>query len=75
MEKSVISLDFTANILLIKHPCCVAMYIWAVLVGLSGLSKKQIKHKIGRWTFVGGEGKPGKGGEYDYTLLYTCIQF
>lgn len=52
MEKSVISLDFTVNILLIKYPCWVIMYIRVVLVGLSGLSKKQIKHEIGRWTFV-----------------------
>lgn len=51
------------------------MDIWAALVGLSGLSKKQIKHEIGRWTFVGGVGKPGRGGEYGYILLYTHIQF
>lgn len=77
VEKSVISLDFTANILLIKYPCWVVMYVLAVLIGLSGLSKKQIKHEVGRWTFVGCVcvGKAWRVRDYGYILLYTCIQF
>jgi hypothetical protein len=51
------------------------MYVLAVLIGLSGLSKKQIKHEIGRWTCVGEVGIAWRVGEYGYILLYTCIQF
>lgn len=71
MEKSVISLDFTVNILLIKYPCWVIMYIRVVLVGLSGLSKKQIKHEIGRWTFVCV--CVGKLGGWESMVIFYCI--
>lgn len=50
-------------------------YIWVPLIGLSGLPKKQIKHEIGRWTFVGGVGKDGRKGEYDYSFCIHAYNF